>query len=126
MLRIPYTDVSSRNIEKKDSTCMRAYTFSSARTALYLLTHISLRDSQFSFYLRLYLWTIPPVLFYLEISNDPPDTFVLSYSSPATFVSVSRSDCSESPVLHVLKSGHAFTHSYVTMLHLLMLRFTNY
>lgn len=89
-----------------------------ARTALYLLTHISLRDPQFSFYLCLYLRAIPPLLFYLEISNDPLDTFVLSYSSPGTFISVLRSGCSGSSVLHVLKSALA----RVIALHLLTLR----
>jgi len=72
--------------------------------ALYLLTHISVRDPQFSFHLCLYLPAIPPVLFYLEISNDPPDTSVLSRSSAGTFVSVARSGCCCTDRPHVARA----------------------
>lgn len=64
-------DASLRNPRaRKDST--RTYAFSRQERPPPLLTHISPRDPQFPFHLRLYLPAIPSVLFYLEISNDPP------------------------------------------------------
>jgi len=96
---------------------VRAYTFSYKNNLIPPDTHLSATHSfpsTFTFISE----AILPLLFYLEISNDPPDTFVLSYSSPGTFISVSRSGSSGSFVLHVLKSALA----RVIALHLLTLR----
>lgn len=104
--------------QRREIQLVRAYTFSCKNSPTPPDTHLSARPAVFLLPLPLSLRAIPPLLFYLEISNDPPDTFVLSYSSPGTFISVSRSGCSGSSVLHVLKSALA----HVIALHLLTLR----